>query len=122
VRGRVEAARERQLARLQDRPDGLRVNARLTRSDLDRFCRVSGNTAALLRDAVDHGQLSPRAHDRVLRVARTVADLAGRDHVIDADVFEAIALRVDAHPTERDDRDPGRARRSPGTLNQTNQP
>ncbi len=112
VRSRVEAARDRQLARLLDRPDGLRVNARLTRADLDRFCRVSRDTAGLLREAVDHGQLSPRAHDRVLRVARTIADLAGRDRVTDADVFEARGLRVDAHPTKHSVRDPGQRSRS----------
>ena len=100
VMERVEAARQRQLARLPDRPEGLRINARLGRADLEQHIRMNPATASLMRIAVDEGQLSPRAHDRVLRVARTLADLRGRKDVTDDDVLLAIRLRVDAHPQE----------------------
>ncbi len=100
VRERVVVARGRQLARLDDRPESLRINARLQRADLDRLCAIPQAGKDLMRDAVDGGLLSPRAHDRVLRVARTLADLAGRELVSDEDVAEAIGLRMDAHPIE----------------------
>ncbi len=100
VMDRVQGARQRQLERLPDRPEGLRINARLTRADLEEHIRLNPATASLMRIAVDEGQLSPRAHDRVLRVARTLADLRGRDDVTDDDVLLAIQLRIDAHPQE----------------------
>ncbi len=100
VRDRVVAARRRQLRRFRERPDGRRVNARLTRGDLERHCALDRACRALLRDAVDVGLLSARAHDRVLRLARTLADLDGRERLTDGDVAEAIELRVRAHPRD----------------------
>lgn len=100
VRERVEAARERQLHRLGGRPEGLRSNARLTKADMEKHCRLDEAGRALLREAVDEGFLSPRAHDRVLRVARTLADLEDRAAVADSHVSHAIDLRVGAHPLE----------------------
>jgi len=104
VRERVVAARQRQLARLDDRPQGQRSNARLTKADIEVHCRLDRGGRDLMRQAVDDGYLSPRAHDRVLRVARTVADLADRDRISDADVLDAVELRVGGHPLERKDR------------------
>ena len=100
VRLRVEAARRRQLERLQHRPATRRSNARIARADLEQICVLPEAGKGLMRRAVDGGVLSPRAHDRVLRVARTLADLAGRERVEEADVAEAIGLRMDAHPVE----------------------
>ena len=100
VRHRVEAARDRQLFRMGSRPHGLRSNARLTKGDMEQYCRLDTASKALLREAVDEGFLSPRAHDRVLRVARTLADLEARDAIADSHVSHAIDLRVGAHPLE----------------------
>ncbi len=100
VSERVTEARRTQLARLDDRPEALRINARLRRADLESLCAIPAAGKELMRDAVDGGLLSPRAHDRVLRVARTLADLAGRAAVAEEDVSEAIGLRMDAHPIE----------------------
>ena len=100
VRERVVEARGRQVGRLDDRPEALRINARLQRADLEHLCPLPEGGRALMRDAVDGGLLSPRAHDRVLRVARTLADLEGREALDERDVAEAIGLRMDAHPIE----------------------
>jgi magnesium chelatase family protein len=100
VRQRVEAARERQLSRFGGRPEGLRSNARLTKGDMEKHCKLDAAGRALLREAVDEGFLSPRAHDRVLRVARTLADLEAREAIADSHVSHAIDLRVGAHPLE----------------------
>ena len=92
VRQRVLAARERQQARLA----GTRVhtNAQLDARLLREHVRASGAARRALAQAYDQGGLSARGHDRVLRVARTVADLAERDTVELDDVLHALALRT----------------------------
>src|SRR5262245_44531400 len=79
VRRRVEAARERQRVRLR----GLkaRVNADLSGRQIRRFCAVPGEAERLLAAAMSQLGLSARGHDRVLKVARTIADLEGEDRI-----------------------------------------
>jgi len=72
-----------------------RVNADLTVADIKRFCRVDAETEALLAGAVRTHRLSARAYHRVLRVARTAADLAGREALRADDVALALLLRSD---------------------------
>lgn len=93
VRERVAAARERMRSRLAG--TGRRVNADLTVSEIRRFCRVDVETERLLADAVRARRLSARAYHRVLRVARTAADLAGSECVRAEDVALALLLRAD---------------------------
>jgi magnesium chelatase family protein len=93
VRERVLAARERMRARLFG--TGRRVNADLTVPELRHFCRVDAETDALLANAVRARRLSVRGFHRVLRVARTAADLAGRDAIAAEDVALALLLRAD---------------------------
>jgi magnesium chelatase family protein len=100
VRRRVLRAREVQLERFADRPAGLRRNARMSRADLERFCALHDEAKQLMKRCVDEGSLSARAHDRVLRVARTVADLRGNVRLSTEDVVDAVDLRVGAHPLE----------------------
>ena len=77
-RERVVAARERQAARLAG--TGAMCNAHLDGALVRRHVALEPAAAAVLRRAYDRGALSPRGHDRVLRVARTIADLdAARD-------------------------------------------
>jgi len=92
VRERVLAARERQQARLAGTP--IHANAQLDARRLREQVRVGAPVRRALAQAYDRGGLSARGHDRVLRVARTIADLAGRDVVGLEDVLQALALRT----------------------------
>jgi magnesium chelatase family protein len=87
VRARVEAARHRQIER-QSRP-----NALLSGGEAERWCAPDAAARKLLRDAVSRLSLSARSFHRVLKVARTIADLAGRPGVGAGDVAEALAYR-----------------------------
>ena len=91
VRKRVIAARELQLRRFTGRP--VRCNARMGSRELRQFVSLDEPTAALLRTAMTDLNLSARAYDRILKVSRTLADLAGRDPVVAEDVMEAIQYR-----------------------------
>lgn len=91
IRARVLAARERQLARYAG--SGITCNARLTGSMLRRYCPLSPSQQDMLLTAVEQFSLSARAFDRILRVARTIADLAGHELPTDNDLFEAIQFR-----------------------------
>ena len=91
IRERVTAARARQQQRYAG--TGIACNARLTGKLLRRYCPLSESQQALLLAAVEQFGLSARAFDRILRVTRTIADLAGRDVPSDADLLEAIQFR-----------------------------
>jgi magnesium chelatase family protein len=92
VRQRVELARVRQRQRFRDRP-GLYANAHMTARDLRRYCPLSEAVEGLLREAVARLGLSARAYHRVLKIARTIADLAGADELATSHVSEAIQYR-----------------------------
>ncbi|MBJ6985455.1 YifB family Mg chelatase-like AAA ATPase [Luteimonas sp. MC1750] len=87
VRARVEAARGRQLARA-----GV-LNAHLDQAGTAAHCRLADGDQALLERAIDSLQLSARAMHRILRVARTIADLDGRDAIGSAHLAEALGYR-----------------------------
>ncbi len=87
VRARVSIARERQLQR-QGKP-----NARLNTREIDRYCQPDAAGAALLRQALTRLNLSPRAYHRILRVARTIADLATQNELSSNHIAEAIQFR-----------------------------
>ncbi len=101
VRGRVEAARLRQLERFADRSD-LFANAHMGARDVSRFCRVDDTALSLLRSALTRFGLSARSYHRVLKIARTIADLAGADRIGSDQVAEAVAYRgLERAPTGR---------------------
>ncbi len=85
-------ARARQAARGAE--GGAALNARLSGRMLRRFARPDDAGRALLHSAVERLALSGRAHDRILRVARSIADLAGRPSVVADDVAEALQYRI----------------------------
>lgn len=94
VRERAMRAREIQLARHQSGITSASTNARLRQRDVDAVCRVDGSSRALLEEAVKKRGLTARGYGKVLRVARTIADLAGEAEIRLAHVGEAIAGRV----------------------------
>ena len=87
IRARVVRARERQRARAG------RCNAHLDQSETNAVCRLAPDDQAMLENAIDLLQLSARSMHRILRVARTIADLAGSPDILGPHVAEAIGYR-----------------------------
>ena len=93
VRARVEAVRKRQAQRFAS---GLQpaLNARMTPKLMREHCAISESCHALMKHALDDLHLSARAHDRILKVARTIADLADADSIGEEHLLEAIQYRT----------------------------
>ncbi len=91
MRQRVITARERQLARVTQ--SGVACNARLSSKKLREICPLTDSQKSLLLHACEQFGLSARAFDRILRVARTIADMEGSQDLQDNHLFEAIQLR-----------------------------
>jgi magnesium chelatase family protein len=91
LRARTEAARARQHARFRGSP--CTTNARMSPTQIRVHCRLPGPLAHLLESAMNQLQLSARAHDRILKVARTIADLDGAEAIDEPHLLEAIHYR-----------------------------
>ncbi|HIQ09673.1 MAG TPA: ATP-binding protein, partial [Anaerolineaceae bacterium] len=91
IRQRVEAARERQRKRLA--PFGLQANAEMGPAEIRRFCTLDEQGRQLMRLAMQQMALSARAYHRVLKVARTIADLAGSEAIRPEHLAEALQYR-----------------------------
>ena len=61
--------------------------------ELQKFCRLSPKGNSILRQAINFFKLSPRAYDRILKVARTIADLAGTENIAEEHLYEAVNYR-----------------------------
>ena len=91
IRERVIAARNIQLSRFAGR--SITCNADMTSKDLQLFCKLSENGEKILHNAINKFLLSPRAYDRILKVARTISDLRHEQNISDQSLIEAISLR-----------------------------
>jgi magnesium chelatase family protein len=92
IRSRVILGREKQLERFSRHPR-LFCNARMESRDIRKYCKIDGKGEELLRMAITKWGLSARAYDRILKVARTIADLADSDLIKPEHVSEAVQYR-----------------------------
>ena len=93
VRARVTVARERQRQRFYRVPE-VGANSHMRSREIRRWCPLDDAPARILRQAMARLALSARAHDRVLKVARTIADLEGASRLSSHHVGEAIQYRL----------------------------
>ena len=91
VRKRVIAAREIQKQRFQN--EHFSLNAHMTRECLEKYCSLSKESMELMEEAVISMGLSMRSYDRILKVSRTIADLAGSEDIACDHMAEAFQYR-----------------------------
>jgi magnesium chelatase family protein len=94
----VEAARRRQTTRFHDTsPDGnlsgIACNADMRPAEIRRFCGLGDTEQTLMRSAMAQMQLTARAHHRILKLARTIADLAASERIAAPHLAEALQYR-----------------------------
>ncbi len=98
VRSRVIRAREIQLGRFETKGagangNGVYSNSAMTPAQIRRHCALDGESESLLEKAMHRQGLSARAHDRILKVARTIADLEASENIGPTHLSEAINYR-----------------------------
>lgn len=91
VKARVEKAREIQRERFKD--EGMSVNANMGERQIKKYCALSAECEAVLKNAFETLHLSVRARSRIIKVARTIADLAGSPSVLPEHILEAASYR-----------------------------
>ena len=91
IRKRVNAARAVQTARFG--PEGPSCNARMGRRELERYCALDDGCQAMMKGAFTRLGLTARSHDRILRVARTIADLDSSEAIQAPHLAEALQYR-----------------------------
>ena len=92
IRARVIAARQRQQVRFAHKPK-ITCNARIEPKEQKEFCALDDATKELLKQAMTELNFSARAYDRIVKVARTIADLAGAENISSEHISEAIQYR-----------------------------
>ncbi len=91
IRGRILGAREMQRERFAD--SDFHSNSQMTVKAMRDFCQIDGEVESLLRQAIDQFALSARAHDRIIKLARTIADLDGSEDIGVPHIAEAVQYR-----------------------------
>lgn len=91
IKKRVDKARNIQLERYKD--DGIHCNSELTSELIKKYCKLDEESKLLLKNAFEKLGFSARAHDRVLKLARTIADLDNSENITKKHLAEAIQYR-----------------------------
>ena len=92
MRDQVQQARNLQRRRFGH--ESARLNSRMTSKQLRKCCPLDEECQGLMKSAMDNLGLSARAHDRILRMARTIADLEDADQIRPGHISEAIGYRT----------------------------
>jgi len=92
IRKRVVKARRLQTERFKDL-ENIHYNAQMSTKQIREYCALDDGSKALLKTAMERLNLSARAYDRILKVARTIADLEGNENIKGAHISEAIQYR-----------------------------
>ena len=94
IRERVLKARELQLKRFAGAGERIYANAQMTPQQIRKYCELSPECERLLERAMTQQGLSARAHDRILKVSRTIADIEGAAEIASKHIAEAIQYRT----------------------------
>jgi len=93
IRGRAQAARNTQQQRFVSSQSDIICNADMRVGEIRQFCRLQDEGQSLMRAAMTQLNLSERAYHRILKLARTIADLAGSQEIQSAHLGEALQYR-----------------------------
>jgi len=93
IRVRVENAREKQRQRFNGLENGVMTNADMRVAEVRQFCELDAEGQQLVKAAMTQLQLSARAYHRILKLARTIADLAGDESIQSSHLAEALQYR-----------------------------
>ncbi len=91
IQDRIQKCRELQGSRFLN--SGTITNASMVPRELQQFCQLDAPAQDLLRSGIEQLQLTGRSYDRVLRISRTIADLAGAEQIASAHIAEALQYR-----------------------------
>jgi magnesium chelatase family protein len=94
IRARVMSAREHQRARFKKAGEKIYANAQMSTRQVRAYCELGADAERLLERAMQQQGLTARAHDRILKVARTIADLEGAEQLAVPHIAEAIQYRT----------------------------
>lgn len=94
VRNRVALARQRQAARFADHKRAITTNSEMRANDIEKFITLTPQLRSLFNTSAERLKLSPRAHHKTLKVARTIADLDGDSEIAEKHLLEALAYRL----------------------------
>lgn len=92
IRKRVEQTRKLQQSRFGV-SSGVHCNAQMSQNDIKKYCKIDADSNEMLKNAMDRMGLSARAYDRILKVARTIADIENSEKIRPQDIAEAIQFR-----------------------------
>jgi len=93
VRARIETARDLQRARFKNHPRGITVNNEMRADDIEKYIVLPLKLRTLFNTSAEKLKLSPRAYHKVLKVARTIADLGSAPDILEEHIMEALAYR-----------------------------